>query len=99
MKLSRWLFTGGRFVFGLLMIVATFITWRDYQQLGLYAYPAFLIIALALALVIQSLSRANTVEMCVIFAIILALEFLLVPAVHVHSDRHVRNVIRTAVNP
>ncbi len=51
------------------------------------------------ARVIRSLRRANAVETWVIFANILALEILLVPAVHVHSDRHVRNVSRAAINP
>ncbi len=34
-----------------------------------------------------------------IFAIILALEVLLVPSVHVHSNRDVRNVSRSAARP
>jgi hypothetical protein len=99
MKLRRWLFFAGRLVVGLLIVVAVFLTWRYYQQLRLYSLPAFLIIASTLAIFIRSLIRANALETGVIFVIILALEFLLVPAVHVHSDRHVRNLSRSAVNP
>ena len=99
MKLGRWLFIAGRLVLGLLIIVAMFLTWRYYHQLGLYSLPAFLIIASTLAIFIRSLIRANALETGVIFVIILVLEFLLVPAVHVHSDRHVRNVGRSARQP
>jgi thiol:disulfide interchange protein len=89
-KPNRWLFIGGRLFPGLLIILAVFFTWRYYQQFGMYSLPAFLIIAAVLALFIRSLIRATAVETGVIFAIILALELLLVPAVHVHSDRPVR---------
>src|SRR5262245_13769051 len=99
MKLSHWLFIAGRLVVGLLIIVAVLLTWRFYQQLGLYSLHAFLIIASTLAIFIRSLIRANALETGVIFVIILALEFLWVPAVHVHSVRHVRNLSPSAVNP
>ena len=97
-RLRGWLFIGGRLVLGLLIILAVFSTWRNYQQLGLYSLPAFLIIAAVLALLIRSLIRTTAVETGVVFAIILVLDLLLVPAVHVHSERNAYNVRRSAVN-
>jgi hypothetical protein len=99
MKLRRWHSIGGRVILGLFMIVAASLAWRYYRQLGWYSLPAFLVIAADFALFMRSCFRANAIETGVILAIIFALEVLLVPSVHVHSSRDVRNVSRSAANP
>jgi hypothetical protein len=99
MKLSRWQSIAGRLILGLLMLVAASLAWRYYRKLGWYSLPAFLVIAAAFALFMRSCFRVNAIEAGVICAIILALEVLLVPSVHVHSNRHVREVSRSAASP
>ena len=87
MKLSRWQSIGGRVILGLLMIVAASFAWRYYRPHSWYSLPAFLLIAAAFTLFFRSCYRANAIEMGVFFAIVFALEVLLVPSVAVHSDR------------
>jgi hypothetical protein len=90
----------GQLVVGCLMVVAIVFVTLNCRQLGSYLFPACLLPAVVLALLVRSFFRLTFLDTAVICATIFVLEMLLIPAVSTtHSGRHARTAIQSADNP